>query len=490
MKTKKKEIEINESAIPLSAISFINSDNISYLKPIKASIVDEYGMQYYRYDVQVLAPVLEKIILKEENFKFVRDSNIGSTFIYAYRNGYYQLMSENQFKGVIASWIPPEIRKSKDIDEIFKLLSMENDLYINMTDLNTDSNYINFRNGLLNLKTMELEEHTPDKFFTVQIPVEYKPLGECEYGKTFEEYMEMLCDGDEIMYNTLLELMGLCISNIPGYMTKKCILMYGKKDTGKTQIKKLLTKLIGIEYTSSIELSKISSNNFATSELYNKRLAGSNDMSYTGIEDLSIWKQLTGGDPISVEFKGRGAFSYIFTGLMWFLANDLPKFSGKKEEAIYERFIIIPCNNVIPKEKQDPYLVDKMLLESEYIVSLCINHLKKLIDRKFKILESGRMEEELDNYRIINNTLLQFVEECCYIDDNMKSSYRLRISEFKRTYQTWCKYNNVKPIALKEKEMLYYLEPKYGTKVKKTDGYPCLTNIKLNDNLDLPANNF
>src|SRR5699024_6513555 len=165
-----------------------------------------------------------------------------------------------------------------DIDEVFKLLLMENSFYIENSDLNADYNYINFKNGLLNLSTMEIEEHTPDKFFSVQIPVDYVPLENCKKGVVFDKYINELVDGDEDTKNVILEAMGLVISNIPGYLTKKCILMIGPKDCGKTQIKKLLTDLIGIRYTSSMDLDKMNNSQFGTSELYNKRLAGSNDM--------------------------------------------------------------------------------------------------------------------------------------------------------------------------------------------------------------------
>ena len=110
---------------------------------------------------------------------------------------------------------------------------------------------------------MTLERHTPNKFFTVQIPVDYHPLDECEYGQVFEKYMDELVSGDDVTKKVLLEAMGLVISNIPGYLTKKCILMVGAKDCGKTQIKKLLTELIGIRYTSSMDLDKMNNSQFS-----------------------------------------------------------------------------------------------------------------------------------------------------------------------------------------------------------------------------------
>ena len=434
----------------------------------------------YKYDYEIIHPILKDIVMQTYTFKFVRDLNLNNARIYLYNNGVYRWISENEFKGFIAKLIPSLCRKSKDIEEVYKLLLLENELYIDNSELNSDENLICFKNGVLNLNTMVLDEHTPDNIFSIQIPFNYKSLDECTYGKYFEHYMNDLCDGDDIMKNLLLECMGLAISNIPGYRVKKCLLMVGEKDSGKTQIKKLLTKLIGTEYCSSSELSSMSSSNkFGTSDLYNKRLAGSNDMSYAKIDDMSMFKQLTGGDTISVEFKGRTPFSYTFTGFLWFLANDFPKFSGKKENAIYERFLIAPCTHVVEENKQDPELLTKMLDEGEYIVSLCINHLLNLIKRHYKFITSEKMNKALDRYKVMNNSLLQFVEECCEIDDRLVIEDRVILPKFRRYYQRWCNETGTMKMTLTNENMEFYLKMKYGTEKKRSKGYYYWDNIKM-----------
>lgn len=483
MGKQKNKIEIKQdiTPIPIESIPFMNGNNSFYLMPKYAYYLNYDGKEEMRYEIEVLCPNLAKYIKENLDFKFIKDSNLGSVLIYSYRNGFYQLLSENEFKGMIKEFIPEYVRKSKDINEVFSLLLMENDCYGDVNDLNCNQNYINFKNGLLNLNTMQMEPHTPEMMFTIQIPVDYKPLNECKYGEVFEDYMDFLVNDDFLMKKVLLECMGLALSNIPGYVTKKCILMVGAKDCGKTQIKKLLTELIGIQYVSSMELEKMNDSRFGTSDLYNKRLVGSNDMQYTSVSDMGIFKQLTGGDSVNIEFKGRGAFSYIFTGLIWFLANDFPMFSGKKGKEIYERFLIIPCKNVVPIERQDPELVKKMLEEKEYIVSLCVNHLLELRKRKFKFIESDVMKEGLASYEVMNNSLLQFVSEYCDIDDELLPTERLNFATFKKNYQIWCRDAGIKPMKVGKEEIEYYIGDKYGTKVVKSSTY-YLSNILMNEN--------
>ena len=459
-----------------------NGERIDFikLKDIWELKIDEMTVQH-KYDYEIVHPILEKAVMETYKFKFVRDLNLNNARIYLYNNGVYKWISENEFKGKIANIVPNLFRRSKDIDEVYKLLLLENDLYIDNSDLNNNENLICFKNGFLNLDTMKVENHNSKETFSIQIPYEYKPLKECKKGVNFERYMDELCDGDDIMKNLLLECMGLAISNIPGYRVKKCLLMVGEKDSGKTQIKKLLTKLIGTEYCSSSELSSMSSRNnkFGTSDLYNKRLAGSNDMSYAKIDDMSMFKQLTGGDTISVEFKGRTPFSYVFTGFLWFLANDYPRFSGKKEMAIYERFLIAPCTHVVPEDMQDPELLNKMLDEGEYIVSLCIEHLINLRKRHYKFITSAKMDKALERYKVMNNSLLQFGEECCEVDDRLSKDNRVILPKFRRYYQRWCNETGVKKMAITNDNMEFYLKMKYGTDMKKSGGYYYWTNIKM-----------
>lgn len=190
-------------------------------------------------------------------------------------------------------------------------------------------------------------------------------------------------------------------------------------------------------------------------------------MSYAKIDDMSMFKQLTGGDTISVEFKGRTPFSYTFTGFLWFLANDFPKFSGKKENAIYERFLIAPCTHVVEENKQDPELLNKMLEEGEYIVAMCIEHLQNLRKRHYKFITSEKMDKALDRYKVMNNSLLQFIEECCEVVDTLPIEDRVVLPKFRRYYQRWCNETGTMKMTLTNDNMEFYLNMKYGTKKKE-----------------------
>lgn len=441
-------------------------------KPIKDL---KTGKLIPQYEVDCM--VLSDYIKSNLNYLFVRENAMGSRLIYVYNDGVYRLVNEEEFKGFIKSFIPNEIRRSKDINEIFFDISTEH-RYISCEMLNNDEKYINFKNGLLNIETMQMEKHNPRVLSTIQIPVDYLPLKYCDKGLNFESYIDYLADGDDCVKNILLQCMGLVISNVYGYRTKKSLFLIGKHNTGKTQIKELLVKLIGIENVSSVDLERLNSQ-FGTSELYQKRLAGSNDMGYQTINDMAIFKQLTGGDTISIEFKGKGSFPYRFKGFLWYNTNAYPKFSGDKAKELYNRIIPIYCNHVVPKEKRDRHLLEKMYKERQYIVALCIEKLKELIDNDFEFVESEKIVKTREEYEVENNNLYMFVKDCCIVSESpLDQGERVTRKTFRLAYTRWCDSNSYR-YKVNDNDLMEYLSQKYGTRLIKSSGYYKLDNIKL-----------
>lgn len=67
-------------------------------------------------------------------------------------------------------------------------------------------------------------------------------------------------------------------------------------------------------------------------------------------EALNILKLMTGGDSISVERKGKDDFDVEYRGLIMYSTNKLPTITGDLGNHVFERFLIIPCNNPITIE--------------------------------------------------------------------------------------------------------------------------------------------
>ena len=57
--------------------------------------------------------------------------------------------------------------------------------------------------------------------------------------------MDTLTNGDEMVKQLLMEFIGVCISNVKGWRMKKAFFLVGQGDTGKSQLKSLVERLLG-----------------------------------------------------------------------------------------------------------------------------------------------------------------------------------------------------------------------------------------------------
>ena len=231
---------------------------------------------------------------------------------------------------------------------------------------------------------------------------------------------------------------------------KKALFVVGEGDTGKSQIKNLLTRLIGEKHCAPLELSDLEER-FGTSMLYQKRLAGCNDMSYMRINELTNFKKLTGGDIIAAEFKSKPLFSFTFKGLFWFCANEMPLFGGDKEKWVYNRMCIIkPTGKVYPLDAppfegivyRDPHLIDKLWKEREYIISLAIKALQGVVKRGYEYSITDINKQYLAAYQTENSSTLTFYEECCVPRPIKGKHDKCNQSALFKVYCEWCKIHS------------------------------------------------
>jgi len=401
---------------------------------------------YIYYDdrskkMKVNCPLLARHIRENLHYIFVRDSARGGVLRYVYEDGCYRLYADEMLKGIIKNYITAfdeSILQMRDVNEVFGIITTDLK-FITNEELNADEDIINFQNGILRLSDMKLLPHSPEILSTIQIPCDW--LGEPKPTPVFDKFMKDLTGGDKAVENLLLEFMGVCLSNVKGYRMKKALFMVGKGDTGKSQLKSLTERLLGSGNFIGIDLKEIESR-FGTGNLYNKRLAGSSDMSFLTVGELRIFKQCTGGDSIFAEFKGQNGFEFIYKGLFWFCMNRLPKFGGDDGQWVYDRIMQVNCNNVIPKDKQDKFLLDKMYAERDGIVYKAIMALKQVIQNGYTFSEPQCVENARAIYMADNNTIIAFFNECMQIRPLGKIKDSCTTGRVYKVYKAWCIDNN------------------------------------------------
>ena len=245
-------------------------------------------------EAYMVPALLAKHVRENGKYLLVRDSGKQALLKYVYAGGVYQLYAEDMFKGVIKGFVEeydPELVKMRVITEAYQQLITDLD-YIGQEELDACETLINFSNCLLRVEARDVTTvpHTPTVFSTIQIPCRW--TGKPSPTPVFDRYLQTLTNGDKALQQLLLEFIGACISNVKGWRMKKALFLVGDGDTGKSQLKSLVERLLGRENFIGIDLKEIEAR-FGTGAIYGTRLAGSSDMSFLTVDELKTFEDLS-----------------------------------------------------------------------------------------------------------------------------------------------------------------------------------------------------
>jgi P4 family phage/plasmid primase-like protien len=391
----------------------------------------------------VVVPLLAEHTRKNLRYLLVRDSGKQGLLKYVYEDGVYRLYADDMFKGCIKKFIEdydPEVVKIGQVSEAYQHIITDLN-YIGQDELNADETLVNFKNCLLRVTADSLTPvpHTPNVYSTIQIPCCW--IGKPSPTPVFDSYMNTLTNGDAAVTELLLEVIGLVISNIKAWRTKKSLFMKGPGDSGKSVIKTLTEMFVGKGNFIGIDLKEIEAR-FGTGAIYGTRLAGSSDMSFLTVDELKTFKKITGGDSLFAEFKGQQAFEFTYNGFLWFCMNRLPKFGGDDGEWVYNRIMVVDCPNTIPRNKQDTRLIDKLYAEREGIIFKAVRALQQVIRNGYRFTEPESVTTARAAYQSDNSTVISFFNECMCERPSDKIEDSCTTGKVYKVYKAWCADNN------------------------------------------------
>ena len=389
---------------------------------------------------KVNAALLAEWMQKNFPYHLAVDEINGSVMVFRYVDGVYREMNERLFKAAIIQPIRNykiELINMTAVNSAYEILIADMN-YIPLDVFDRDKNIINFQNGILHLDTMKLTPHSPDYLTTIQVPCEWH--GQASDTPVFDAFLDKLTNGDSEVHQMLIEFMGLCISNVSGAHLKKALFLCGPGNTGKSQLLSLTQRLLGQGNYFSIDLKGIEAR-FGTSYIYGRRLIGSADMSFMSVGEMRTFKLLTGGDHVMAERKGQQAFCFKYHGFMWFATNAMPKFACDRSKHTYDRFVIVPCNNVIPEEEQDPDIEDKMYAERDGIVYKAVMALKVFLQNGGKLKEPQAVIKARQEYMKVNSPVGAFFEECM-VPSSGNLGNNDTVTAVHKAFTNWCRGNN------------------------------------------------
>ncbi len=176
--------------------------------------------------------------------------------------------------------------------------------------------WLPLRNGLLDPDSLLLHPHTPDRLDTVQHPVEWDSEAVCP---VFDAWLTEPAGGRG---EDLMEAAALMFDRTG--RQRQSLYLWGPPRSGKGTFLRVLKEIAGAEHTTALSLHQLAGDRFAVGRLQYAVLNCAADLSANHIEDISMFKMLTGGDMVPADVKYGKGFDFECRTMFAFSSNEIP----------------------------------------------------------------------------------------------------------------------------------------------------------------------
>lgn len=324
------------------------------------------------------------------------------------------------------------------------------------------------QNGILNIKTKKLIPFSPRKIFFVKLPVVYDQSRKCpKITKHFEAVLKDSSDA-EVMF----ELFGYCLLKENRF--EKAFMFNGFGRNGKSKTNELFKKFLGVENCASLSLPQMNDNSFDIHELFGKMVNISGDLSYQGLRETGMIKQLIGRDSVSAKRKFLRNLFFVNHSKLIFACNELPKIYDMTD-GFWTKWILLdfpnkfitqsemdklPTNERDNKKIMNPNIIQEISTPDE--LSGLLN---RALDSLAKILKQGDFSYSKGTKEIKDAWIRKSDSFLAFCIDKVEENPECKISkdELRIKYRKYLKGNKSKGVRVAtDRAMKYTLENEFG----------------------------
>lgn len=299
---------------------------------------------------------------------------------------------------------------------------------------------LNVQNGVINLRSMQLEAHSPKRLLTKIASCEYHPGTK---STLWNAHIELCLPNKnvrrEVQRNLGLSLVGTGVDEIlPVWIGKGGNL----KTTTALATRRVLGDYVAEAAPGLLLLTKYERHPTEIAELDGKRLVFSSEIGQGKRLDEELVKRLTGGDVKRGRFMRQDFFDIEQSFTIFLICNHHPSISGT-DDAIWRRIRLIPWTFQISDESRLPQneVIETLTKEAPAILQWLLDGLADW--RMHREWIAPEVRAATDAYRAEQDRLSGFMTECLEI----KSHYTATVKEVYLIYSAWCQKEDEEPLG-------------------------------------------
>lgn len=381
---------------------------------------------------------LEKELINRTPFIVIND------LVYHYDENahYYKLVDQDDVIGLYRYYIDPTLNDAPNLrcfNDLYRCIKTDPSLKRTI-DFEQET-YCPLQDGIYFFHNGQIcrEDHSPKHItFTCLKASRIPPKKTAEERRatcpSFIKFIEDTSGNDEDVRNRILMALGYLL--VDTKRGKFFFLAGFKPNTGKSLLFNFIQRLYPPDAVSNLPVGDLGGR-FESEALLHSRINISLDLPQEPLSASAVakLKQITGGDTVEVQRKGKTSKKLDHPVKLVFASNSRLRLK-KYDKAFWNRLIYLPFENTVANE--DPDLSEKFWNERDGIVSLLLLYAKKLegLDYKFpEILEdSAKFPISKNPVDFVQN----FIDDCC---ETGNSDFYCPISKLKHVYKQYCFMN-------------------------------------------------
>lgn len=340
------------------------------------------------------------------------------------------------------------------------------DLIVDEDHKLADARYIAFKNGIYDIVSDQLIPFDPDIILLNKIPHDYDPT---QNDPTMIKVLNNLTCNNPKLFDLLCEMVGYMFwrKNELGWS----FFLLGNRANGKSTFLETLNYLIGDDNTSALDFKELG-RDFKSQELFGMLANIGDDIDDDYISDVSIFKKLATGNPITANPKYEQPFKFRSYAKLVFSANVMPRLNDRTNAAA-RRIVPIPFKAKFDKNSPDydPYIKYKLQTPEAMstLINLGILGLRRVLENN-DFTRSAEVEDEIRAIEENNNPLLQFLK-MHKVEDEL-------VSEMYSKYVWWSSNSGIQ--AMSRQTFVNQIHANCGltTQTTKLDGKDIIIFVK------------
>lgn len=289
--------------------------------------------------------------------------------------------------------------------------ALERKLFIRKWLEKLTTEYLPFKNGVLELATNQLHEHNPGFRFTWQLPRDYTVV-ETSW-RNIDNWLNEATRGNS-EHKQLLICFAAAVLRGRNDL-QKFLHLIGGGGSGKSTFTTLLTALVGEENTATLNLSDLEDKH-EIARIFGKRLIVLPDQDKAP-KKMSNFKRLTGQDRLSGRRLFENGFEFVFSGLT-VVTSNFPVFHTNTGSWLTRRTSMIPFEYECPSHlKRD--LIEEFEPELSAFTTYLLSISNTQIDAVFKGLnKQQKINSTVWESQIRSDGLASWVNEWVIADSD------------------------------------------------------------------------